>query len=256
MRFCKYCGKQVSEQEEVCPFCGKNIRPKTTGEAGSTLSGPAEAKDTPGNSPQPASALSTEAETVNDPLDRKMQTAGDSDSRNRKTLYIAVAVALTAAVLVAAAMFSGRCRSEGCRNRKASGSNYCYNHKCDVTGCPEERYIFSNYCYQHHLQYDDKTSDSESGAYSWQLTVSDVSVYSSYSFTYAEGSLKNNSDTTVKYVKIKGTFKSYSGTVIDTDWTYAVGGEGLEPGESCKWKMFVDRDSSIKDCEVTVLDYK
>ena len=30
---------------------------------------------------------------------------------------------------------------------------------------------------------------------------------------------------------VNGKFKNSSGTILDTDWTYAVGSEGLEPGE-------------------------
>ena len=51
-------------------------------------------------------------------------------------------------------------------------------------------------------------------------------------------------------------YQSRTGKVIDTDWTYAVGSEGLGPGESCKWKMSVEKDLSIKDCDVSIMDYK
>ena len=41
--------------------------------------------------------------------------------------------------------------------------------------------------------------------------------------------------------------------VVDTDWTYAVGAEGLAPGESSTFRMSVDRDYSIRDCSVTLM---
>ena len=27
MRFCKYCGMQISEQDSICPACGKDLNP-------------------------------------------------------------------------------------------------------------------------------------------------------------------------------------------------------------------------------------
>lgn len=65
----------------------------------------------------------------------------------------------------------------------------------------------------------------------------------------------SSSNSTVSFVKIKGAFKDYSGIVIDTDWTYAVGTDGLAPGESCKWEMAVKKDSAIVSCDVTVIDF-
>jgi len=29
----------------------------------------------------------------------------------------------------------------------------------------------------------------------------------------------------------------------------------LAPGETCKWKLSVDKDSTIKDCEISILDF-
>ena len=46
------------------------------------------------------------------------------------------------------------------------------------------------------------------------------------------------------------------GNVVDTDWTYAVGSEGLSPGESKKWEAYVDKDLSIKKIDISIIDYK
>ena len=53
---------------------------------------------------------------------------------------------------------------------------------------------------------------------------------------------------------MKVSFKNSSGTVIDTDWTYAVGGEGLEPGESKKFTCYVDYDSRVTNVTAEILD--
>lgn len=223
MRFCKYCGAKVEDTAAICPACGKEIRNGSQ----TKESGP------------PVSSLRTSVNKI----------VGGS----RRWIYIGAGAA-GILLLIVLVLFSGKCRSNGCRNRKAPGSNFCYNHKCDVPDCRKERLASSNYCYEHYLKYDLEDDDSTSGAYSWELKISDVKVYSEYSFTFAEGSLTNNSTSTVKYVKLKGSFKSRLGTVIDTDWTYAVGSEGLAPGETCKWKMSVAKDYDITDCDVTILD--
>lgn len=223
MRFCKYCGANVEDTAAICPACGKEIRNGSQ----TKESGP------------PVSSLRTSVNKI----------VGGS----RRWIYIGAGAA-GILLLIVLVLFSGKCRSSGCRNRKAPGSNFCYNHKCDVPDCRKERLASSNYCYEHYLKYDLEDEDTSSGAYSWELKISDVKVYSEYSFTFAEGSLTNNSSSTVKYVKLKGSFKSRLGTVIDTDWTYAVGSEGLAPGETCKWKMSVAKDYDITDCDVTILD--
>lgn len=247
MRFCKYCGKQISEQDRICPACGKDLNPMKS-------SLPAPGPDTEQGVPEsesasaPVSAIGAESRVP----EGIAQKAGGLFSGNRKGIVAGAAAAVL--LLVIMAVLSGRCRTEGCKNRKAPGSDYCYNHKCDVNGCRKERFAASNYCYEHYKMYDKDAESEENPAYSWLLDISDVLVYSEYGFTYAEGTLTNNNDTSVKYVKLKGAFKSRTGKVIDTDWTYAVGSEGLEPGESCKWKMSVTKDSSITDCDVTILD--
>ena len=273
MRFCKYCGNKVGEEEKICPACGKNISPaKRAGGPDSTrvtAGGPDSARVTAGG---PDSVRGTAGEP-----DSAKVKAGEADSgtgqysagtnpgaiqqknslaEGKKRYLIIAAIAAAAVLLAVLSLFSGRCRADACNNKKAPGSDYCYNHKCNVPDCRNQRLSFSNYCYEHYDLYDDDAKEENGGAYSWELNISDVRVYSEYSFTYAEGTLKNNSDSTVKYVRIKGAFKTRMGTVVDTDWTYAVGSEGLAPGESCKWKMSVTKDSSITDCDVTILESK
>lgn len=302
MRFCRYCGKKVEDEEKICPACGKDITPAIGGRgdaghvssAGPVSAGPLQnagvaawhpdsARTTAagadsGKGQQPAGSYSGELpqkdllsegkkkESLSegkekDPLSEAKEKDPLSEEKKKyplsegKKRYLIIAGIIAAVALLAVLiLFSGRCRAEGCRNKKAPGSDYCYNHKCNVPDCRKERLPLSNYCYEHYDLYDEDAREDSGGAYSWQLNISDVRVYSEYSFTYAEGTLKNNSDETVKYVRIKGAFKTRMGTVVDTDWTYAVGSEGLAPGESCKWKMSVTKDPSITDCDVTVLE--
>lgn len=74
-------------------------------------------------------------------------------------------------------------------------------------------------------------------------------------YTVAIGQVQNVSDATIKFVQIKVAFKDSSGNVIDTDSTYAVGSEGLAPGESAKWRASVNKDNNIHSYTVSLIDF-
>lgn len=88
------------------------------------------------------------------------------------------------------------------------------------------------------------------------LEVTIDEVYSNSSYVICTGSVKNTGSKTYTFVTVKGAFKDTNGNVIDTDWTYAVGPEGLEPGESSNFRLSVDRNNSIDSCSVSLLEYK
>ncbi|WP_434311245.1 FxLYD domain-containing protein [Hominifimenecus sp. rT4P-3] len=87
------------------------------------------------------------------------------------------------------------------------------------------------------------------------LKITADGVTSNSGYTICTGSVKNNGTKTYKFVQVKGSFKDLSGNVIDTDWTYAVGSEGLEPGESTSFRLSVTKNSKITSCSVSLLDY-
>lgn len=227
MRFCKYCGTEISETDELCPNCGRNLKSNSTNEA------------TQKNS------------TIN-----HIETVTKSIRKHPKFLFGIVAL-IVCALIVLIAVNPGKCKYSECGNKAVSGSDYCYSHKCAVESCKDSRFLYSNYCYKHYLLYDDDAQEEfgSDPVYSHELKISNVKLSSNSSYTIAEGTITNNSDQTVSFVEIKGAFKTSSGSVVDTDWTYAVGSEGLAPGESCKWRLSVSKDWSIKDCTVTVIDF-
>lgn len=216
MRYCKYCGAQISDQDTTCPICKKY---------------------------------------VGVPIDRRgSQTSVGKAKKIHKAIVIgAVAFILVVAEWVAL-LNAGKCHAENCKNKSVDGSKYCYSHKCTFPGCSEAKYMYSNYCYEHFLLYDDDAKKITSN-----MTASDIKVDFSwtrdYGYITCEGSVKNNGDVTISDVKVKIIFKNSSGDVIDTDWTYAVGSEGLAPGESCKWSSMTKDDSRIRTAYVTVLDF-
>lgn len=87
-----------------------------------------------------------------------------------------------------------------------------------------------------------------------KITVDGVSSYKS-NYTTCTGRVKNTGNATYEYVKVKGAFKDISGNVVDTDWTYAVGSEGLGPNESTTFSLSVPKNTYIKTCSVSLLDY-
>lgn len=82
------------------------------------------------------------------------------------------------------------------------------------------------------------------------LKISELTLSSNSSYNILEGTATNVSEKTLKFVEIKGLFKDSDGNVIDTDWTYAVGSEGLAPNESKKFRMSVKNDNRIAGASV------
>jgi hypothetical protein len=69
-----------------------------------------------------------------------------------------------------------------------------------------------------------------------------------------KGSVQNNGKKTYKYVKVRGAFIDRTGKTIDTDWTYAVGSEGLRPGEKSSFRMSVPVFSNFMMAEATIFE--
>lgn len=87
------------------------------------------------------------------------------------------------------------------------------------------------------------------------LAITNVKMENNSSYNKCTGRLTNNGAYTYRFVTVKGSFKNSNGKVLDTDWTYAVGAEGLAPGESTTFTLSVKRNTNITKCTVTLLDY-
>lgn len=114
MRFCKYCGTEISETDELCPNCGRNLKSNSTNEA------------TQKNS------------TIN-----HIETVTKSIRKHPKFLFGIVAL-IVCALIVLIAVNPGKCKYSGCGNKAVSGSDYCYSHKCAVESCKDSRFLYSN----------------------------------------------------------------------------------------------------------------
>ena len=132
------------------------------------------------------------------------------------------------------------CIWDSCTNKKVDGKDYCYTHSPTTS---------SRYTYIPDIPEDTKEKAEE------VLKFSNIKVTHNSSYTVCTGKITNNGQETYKFVEVKGKFENFSGKVINTDWTYAVGSEGLAPGESTTFKMSVDKNISITNCTIEILDY-
>lgn len=103
-------------------------------------------------------------------------------------------------------------------------------------------------------------SEKSTSGYSYSSGYTDLDINSlewdsNSSYTICTGKVTNNGHKTYTFITVKGSFKDSSGNVLDTDSTYAVGSEGLAPGESSSFRLSVDKDSKITDCSVSILDF-
>ncbi|MCL2636785.1 MAG: FxLYD domain-containing protein [Oscillospiraceae bacterium] len=84
-------------------------------------------------------------------------------------------------------------------------------------------------------------------------------VFSHNTIGYAvvEGNVYNSGDTSYTFVQVRIAWKDSSGNTINTDSTYAVGNEGIFPGESSTFRSSVkDENNKIVSADVTILSYK
>ena len=87
------------------------------------------------------------------------------------------------------------------------------------------------------------------------LKVDSIKVSGSYTYVYC--TVTNVSSkyvaTRYRYVKVKAQFKNYSGSIVDTDSTYAVDSTWLEPGES-KTFYYMVKNTNIKSATLSFVD--
>ena len=215
-KFCRKCGKPLSEGTVFCPHCGTKCV---------TISAPEQ--------PASGAAAHISGKTILLFL------------RKNLLLVILAAIVLIGALSIAV-YFSGRCAVDGCQ-RKAEYGRYCTQHVCLAAGCNNRRISGSNYC---------RTHTPATPYAQLDLTFSDIEIDHNSSYTVATGTVTNTGSHTYSFVQVRGAFEDRSGTVVDTDWTYAVGSEGLRSGESTQFRLSVDRNFDITDCTVSIIDYK
>ena len=232
---CPECGAEIAEDSVVCAMCGYPVQ-----EA-------ADQRDTAPTRPSAAAEQSEKTVAVNTgarltvsapeasatpSYDEILQQVKIKQEKARKKriiiIVIIAAVLIVAGGIIAVISVSGRHSSSGSSSSSSSsGSSYSSSSSYEMS--------HSTYCMLY-------------------MRISNVSVTHSRNYTYISGTITNTGNYQIKYVKVKAACKNKSGTVIDTDWTYAVDSSWLEPGESNQFEMMVkDESNQIKSADVSVV---
>lgn len=88
------------------------------------------------------------------------------------------------------------------------------------------------------------------------LIVQSYSGYSKGSYFVVSGTVKNNTSSTVRFVVVKIELIDKNGNVFDSDTTYAVGEEGISPGNSAKFECYLDDDRDIEKYSASIFSYR
>ena len=148
-----------------------------------------------------------------------------------------------------------KCRAGVCLLPHGFKADYCMIHTCDKNECYNKVARGKDYCYTH------LPSTANNSYYTPEkaedvLEFSDVKLSSNSSYTICTATVTNNGRRTYTFIEVKGKFENSTGITLDTDWTYAVGSEGLAPGESATLRLSVKKKYDIKKCDLEILDYQ
>lgn len=88
-----------------------------------------------------------------------------------------------------------------------------------------------------------------------QVTNDDCKITYSRGYYYCNGAVHNVSGSTHYYVKVKVTYYDKNDEVLTTDWTYAVGSEGIKGGENQQFEIMTKVVGSPEMFKVEILEY-
>lgn len=169
--------------------------------------------------------------------------------KNKKIIIIGVV-----AILFIIYFFGFKCKVGLCFLPHGFKGDYCTIHTCSRNGCYNKVVGGKKYCYTHspststNRQYTPEKAEDV-------LTFSNIDISTNSSYTVCTATVTNNGEKTYTFVQVKGKFMDSSGNILDTDWTYAVGSEGLAPGETATLRLSVSKNSNIKKCDLEIFDY-
>ena len=87
------------------------------------------------------------------------------------------------------------------------------------------------------------------------ITISNVRGYIKGDYMHLEGKITNSAGTeTFRNVKIRVEWFDKNGRMLDTDYTYAVGPEGLRPGATKSFKIMTPTDNNMANYNYYIMD--
>lgn len=84
----------------------------------------------------------------------------------------------------------------------------------------------------------------------------DLSGEANGNYVTVTGRVKNEGKQKYTYVRVKAVFQDKNGEILDTNWTYLVGDEGIAPQESKTFRISVPKNKNIDKFEMSIIDYK
>ena len=103
---------------------------------------------------------------------------------------------------------------------------------------------------------NDSVPTNSTSTYSEPLILEETSCEKDNGYIYAKGYVKNNSNQTLSFIKVQANFNDVSGNVVDTNYTYAVGSEGLAPNSRKSYDIMAPDQSNITNCKYNIVDYQ
>jgi len=77
------------------------------------------------------------------------------------------------------------------------------------------------------------------------IKFEDIKIFDRSNYMYCEGKVRNYGTKTFNYVKVKVEWLDKNDIIVDTDFTYAVSGEGLAPDEAKSFSIMTPVDSKM-----------
>lgn len=247
MSYCRKCGTQLEETAKFCHSCGEPQNYEAVVTSNVTV---AEQSD---NSTPEQHKFTEDKKTLIIKKAKEFYGKALAFVKKNPKKFSIGAVVLVVVIVIVSIYNATHCDYSSCNNSSVSGSKYCYTHKCNM--CESSKAYNSNYCYFHKTLYDSSSSSSTSSA-TLDLKFSNIKITHNSLYTVVTGTVTNRGSRSYKFVTVKGAFKNSSGTVLDTDSTYAVGSEGLSSGESTTFRMSIDKNYSVTKCDVSIISYK
>lgn len=195
--------------------------------------------------------------------------------RNKLTVVIVLlCIVLICIGIVVSELYSRSARKKHLENCNAGNHEYviietqittCLSYEKRISKCKyceeicEEKgdYVYHNFgangiCTRCKLS---KNPPSNSSVPKTIFKISNVDDWKKSSYTLFTGKITNVDNRTHKFATVKLKLK-IGAQVVDSDWTYAVGSEGISPGESARFEIYYSGDAYWTDYEIELLDYQ
>lgn len=88
-----------------------------------------------------------------------------------------------------------------------------------------------------------------------QISNEDYTVTRKNGYYYCNGTVHNVSGSTHYYVKVKITYMDANKDVLTTDWTYAVGSEGIKGGENQQFEIMTKVSGTVEYYRCEILEW-